>query len=128
MIDGDETDDGQAALIDRRIGQALAFARVAVTDPDVMDVFADGSDLRINDIVPSPHIPENAFIVSGTTASGEPIAIAVGVCECIATRDLAKDKCWLGAGEQWVCPACRRAYAFDGERITVTEGIDAMIG
>lgn len=126
MIDLDEIDDVQAALIDRRIGQAFAFARVAVDDPEIMDVFEAGSDLGIKDIVPNPHIPENSFIVEGTSATGEPTTIAVGVCVCNANRDVVKGKFWLRAGEQWSCPECRRVYTFDGERISITEAADAM--
>ena len=78
MIDGDETDDGQAALIDRRIGQALAFARVAVTDPDVMDVFADGSDLRINDIVPKYVLVSSSPAAGGACGPWRPWAVLAG--------------------------------------------------
>ena len=128
MIDLDDIDDIQASQIDRRIGQAFAFARVAVADPDIMDVFEDGSNLDIRNIVPNPHVQEHAFIVERTSASGEPITIAVGVCECNATRDLAKGKFWMRAGEQWQCSQCRRVYAFDGVRISIADGVDALIG
>jgi hypothetical protein len=128
MIDQNEFDDVQAAKMDRRIGQAFAFARVAVADPEIMDIFVDGSDLEIKDIVPNPHIPEHAFIVEGVTATGESAAIAVGVCACNTDRDPDQGTFWLRAGEQWVCPDCRRVYAFDGQRITVTQGEDALIG
>lgn len=90
MIDTDDIDDVQAALIDRRIGHAFAFARVAVDDLAIMDVFEDGSDLDIKDIVPSPRIPEHAFIVEGNTQTGESVKVAVGVCVCNANHDVAK--------------------------------------
>lgn len=128
MIDTDDIDDVQAALIDRRIGHAFAFARVAVDDPAIMDVFEDGSDLDIKDIVPSPRIPEHAFIVEGNTQTGESVKVAVGVCVCNANHDVAKGKFWLRAGERWVCADCGRVYVFNGERISITEGADAMTG
>ncbi len=128
MIDTDDIDDVQAALIDRRIGQAFAFARVAVDDPAIMDVFAGGSDLGIEDAAPDPHIPDQAFLVAGSTQTGESVTIAVGVCGCNTTRDPARGAFWLRAGERWVCLECRRIYAFDGERITIANGADAMTG
>jgi hypothetical protein len=128
MIDTDDIDDVQAALIDRRIGQAFAFARVAVDDPAIMDVFAEGSDLSIEDIAPDPHIPDQAFIVAGSTNSGDSATVAVGICDCNTTRDPARGAFWLRAGDRWVCPECRRVYAFDGKRITIAEGADAMTG
>ncbi len=128
MIDTDDIDDIQATLIDRRIGQAFAFARVAVDDPAIMDVFENGSDLDITDIVSNPHIPDHAFIVEGDTQAGESVQVAVGVCVCNANRDVVKGKFWLRAGERWVCAECGRVYAFDGEHISITEGADAMTG
>ena len=128
MIDHDEVDNTRAAMIDRRIGQAFAFARVAVDDPAIMDVFENGSDLDITDIVPNPHIPDHAFIVEGNTQAGESAKVAVGVCVCNANRDVAKGTFWLRAGERWFCPECGRVFAFDGERISITEGADAMTG
>jgi hypothetical protein len=112
----------------RRIGQGFAFARVAVDAPAIMDLFADGPDLGIEDIAPNPHIPDQAFLVAGSAQTGESVTVAVGVCGCNTTRDPARGTFWLRAGERRVCPECRRVCAFDGERITIAEGADAMTG
>ncbi|MBA3450736.1 MAG: hypothetical protein H0T18_05940 [Chloroflexia bacterium] len=128
MIDHDDIDHAQAAIIDRRIGQAFAFARVAVQDPAVLEEFAESVELGIREGGPNSQIPETAFVVTGTTPLGEPVSIAMGGCVCNATRDRGEGKFWLRTGEQRVCSACRRVYSFDGERITVTERADAMIG
>ena len=106
----------------------FAFARVAVDDPAIMNVFEDGSDLDIKDIVPNSGIPEHAFIVEGITQAGESVRVAVGMCDCNANRDAAKGTFWLRTGEQWFCPECGRVYAFEGKRISITEGADAMTG
>lgn len=115
MSYSDDIDDAQAALIDRRIGQAFAFVKDVIDNPQLLDEIPDGSELGFADV------PENTYIVTGKTPVGETITIAVGVCVCNETRDLDRGKFWLHAGEQWVCPECGRVYSFDGERIDIAE-------
>lgn len=126
MIDSAEIDDVQAAQIGRRIGQAFALVRVAVAHPDIMDVFEDGADVDIKAVAPNTHLPESAFIVAGKTSPGEALSVAVGLCECNTNDGLDSENFWLRVGEQWSCATYRRVSAFDGERLTVTEGADAM--
>jgi hypothetical protein len=117
------------AKVDRNIDRAFEFAKLAVKDPRILDVFADGMDVEINEpTVPNPHIPENAFIVTGTTFSGEAVKVAIGVCVCNVTRDESKGRFWLRAGESWSCPQCGRVYVFDGERIEIFRSERTAIG
>ena len=69
----------------------------------------------------NPDIPETPFIVTGTTLTGEPVTVALGVCVCHENRGPGFGKFWLRPGEQWVCPECDRTYLFDGHRIDIAE-------
>ena len=70
---------------------------------------------------PNPDLPEHPVIVAGTTLTGEPISVALGVCDCNENRDPGVGKYWLRPGEQWSCPDCDRTYLFDGQRVDIAE-------
>ena len=118
----------QAERIRRRIDRAFEVATGIVDDPKRADLLPDRSRLSFSDPdVPNPGIPEFAFIVTATTILGDEVKIAIGVCVGYHERDEWKEKFWLEAGQQWVCPERGRVYSFDGETIAITEPDVAVI-